>query len=87
MCSSCVVALTSGTYKLVGTICAYSIVHSGPLPTFFSKPLYKAITEGYSAAKPGIADVSDATLAQQLTQVISFMFLLSRSKKSAMMVQ
>jgi len=66
-------ALEKKSYDLSGRLLAYSIVHRGPLPSFLSETLYTTITCGYAAAQPGIQQVDDITLRQQLTAV-SFLF-------------
>jgi len=56
---------------LAGQVLAYSIVHRGTFPTFFSELLYSAISgsDGCSAANPQLADVGDEAVCQQLHAV------------------
>ena len=68
LCNLCT-ALTKGTYKIIGRIMSFSIVHGGPLPTFFSRHLYAAIVEGYAAVKCSVEDVLDRQLQHNLEQV------------------
>jgi len=61
-------------YEAAGKIIAYGIVHRGPLPRFFSKTLYHAITEGYSSADPDVSDIDDPSL-QEILQKASIKHL------------
>jgi len=65
----CFAALEKRTYELAGKVLAYSIVHRGPLPRFFSRVLYVAITEGYYEAIPAISDIHDMELRGHLSDV------------------
>jgi hypothetical protein len=55
---------------MAGRIIAYSVAHNGPLPKFFSRPLFDAIARGCSAAQPEVSDVPDESLRAKLEQVL-----------------
>ena len=67
-------ALENNTYKFAGQLFAYSIVHRGTLPTFFSDLLYTAISEGCWCASPELSDVSDESIRRHL-QTVSIVHL------------
>jgi len=68
------VALENNTYEFAGQLLAYSIVHRGTLPTFFSDLLYTAISEGCWRASPELSDVTDESIRQHL-QAVSIVHL------------
>jgi len=62
-------ALQNRMYDMAGRFIAYSIVHNGPLPTFFNRHLYTAISEGCSYAVPDVCDISELDMQLQLRKV------------------
>ena len=62
-------ALENKTYEFAGQLLAYSIVHRGPLPNFFTDLLYTSISEGSSHVTPELTDVTDESTHQQLKTV------------------
>lgn len=61
--------LDTGKYKVVGGIIAYSIVHGGPSPRFFSEKMYRMLVHGAESFKPTLDDVADYELKQKLIGV------------------
>ena len=49
---------------------AYNLVHGGPPPNFLNPILYTSISQGLSQAKPGVSDILDPILRDQLNKVI-----------------
>jgi len=66
----CYSALEKGTYKAVGMVLAYSLIHGGPAPNFFSKQLYRMVSGQAAYGDCSVSDVSDMSVRQQLQQVI-----------------
>ena len=70
------IALQAGQYKTVGTMLAYTIVHNGPLPQFFSPLMYRVLSEGIDGLCPLVSDIPDIEYRQKLEKVSSFYILL-----------
>ena len=68
---SIISAIAKGLYSTVGKILAYSIVHRGPMPTFFSPLLFRILSEGNSV-QPNVTDIRNDALREQLHQVLHF---------------
>lgn len=62
-------ALEKNMYATAGKLLAYSVVHRGPVPRFFSAQLYACLTDGYTAAVSSVDDIDDADVKNNLNRV------------------
>ncbi|XP_048255487.1 G2/M phase-specific E3 ubiquitin-protein ligase-like isoform X2 [Haliotis rufescens] len=61
-------ALQSGLYLTAGKMIAYSVVHNGPLPRFFSPLLFSTLV-GDSQIQPKIDDIQDVAQRESLLKI------------------
>jgi hypothetical protein len=61
--------LEDDAYRHAGMVLAYSIVHGGTKPAFFSELAYQCIVHGLDMPTPSLSDVADPDLRLKIKEV------------------
>ena len=64
-----IIELNKKTYYHVGQILSMSLLHGGPVPSFFAHPIADYIVHGIEKVKVGITDVQDVIMKRKLQKV------------------
>ncbi len=73
-----IIELKKKTYFYIGQVLALSLVHGGPTPSFFAKPVAQYIINGLDKVEANIYDIQDSDLREKLTKVIASVPFLQR---------
>ena len=65
-----IIELSKKTYFYVGQMLSMSLIHGGPMPSFFADPIADYIVHGIEKVNVGVTDVQDEMIRMKLQKVI-----------------
>ena len=66
-----VIELNKKTYFYIGQMISMSLIHGGPMPSFFAEPIADYILHGMQKVNARVSDVQEGTIKMKLQKVLN----------------